>query len=50
MIGILTLHHHRMGVNAPANLRKSAKADSASQPTLVGFGYVARTLTAVRTK
>jgi len=40
----------RMGVNAHANLRKPAEADLASQPTLVGFGYAARTLTSVRAK
>ncbi len=66
MTGILTLHlhipgckslkekrslnHNRMGVNAHANLRKPAKADWSSEPALVGFGYVARTLTSVRAK
>ena len=65
MLGILTLHLHipgckslkekrsrltRMGMNAHANLRKPAEADLASQPTLVGFGYLARTLTSVRAK
>ncbi len=66
MTGILTLHLHipgckslkekrsrkptRMGVNAHANLRKSAEADSVFEPTSVGFGYVARTLTSVRAK